>query len=133
MKHLKPFNESEDWKKYEIEGKMRKSLKSKLPLLGLKVRRKGRKKFEEGTIVIDSFDGKELEYFIMFKEDDMEQLLGLPFQYWNETLNNKNPLKLSGFFNINEKDVYKLLSVNFNINFLNCLLKPIREKVTRIL
>lgn len=87
MKHLKTFNESEDWKKYEIEGKMRKSLKSKLPLLGLKVRRKGRKKFEEGTIVIDSFDGKELEYFIMFKEDDMEQLIGLPFQYWNESLN----------------------------------------------
>lgn len=87
MKHLKTFNESEDWKKYEIEGKMRKSLKSKLPLLGLKVRRKGKNKFEEGTIVIDSFDGKELEYFIMFKEDDMEQLIGLPFQYWNDSLN----------------------------------------------
>jgi hypothetical protein len=96
MKHLKPFNESEDWKKYEIEGKMRKSLKSKLPLLGLKVRRKGRKKFEEGTIVIDSFDGKELEYFIMFKEDDMEQLLGLPFQYWNESLNKWEDENFSG-------------------------------------
>ena len=87
MKHLKTFNESEDWKKYEIEGKMRKSLKSKLPLLGLKVRRKGKVLSSPGRVVIDSFDGKELEYFIMFKEDDMEQLIGLPFQYWNESLN----------------------------------------------
>lgn len=76
MKHLKSFNESDDWKKYEKEGKLRKSLRNKLSLLGKRVKRMG----EEGTIVIDSFDGEEPEYFIMFKENDMEQLLGLPFE-----------------------------------------------------
>lgn len=107
MKHLKTFNESEDWKKYEIEGKMRKSLKSKLPLLGLKVRRKGRLLSSPGRVVIDSFDGKELEYFIMFKEDDMEQLIGLPFQYWNESLNKWEDENFSGkemFFELTDEE-----------------------------
>lgn len=80
MKNLKSFNDSNDWKKYEKEAKLRKSLRSKLPLLGKKVKRMG----EEGTIVIDSFDREEPEYFIMFKEDDMEQLLGLPFEIWDD-------------------------------------------------
>jgi hypothetical protein len=48
--------------------------------IGKRVRRMG----EEGTIVIDSFDGEEPEYFIMFKENDMEQLLGLPFEIWDD-------------------------------------------------
>jgi hypothetical protein len=81
MNHLKPFNESEDWKKYEREGKLRKSLRNKLSLLGKRVRRMG----EYGTIVIGSFDDEDPEYFIMFKEnDDMEQLLGLPFEIWDD-------------------------------------------------
>ena len=80
MKHLKNFNESDDWKKYEKEGKLRKSLRNKLSLLGKGVKRKD----EEGTIVIDSFDGEEPEYFMMFKENDMEQLLGLPFEIWDD-------------------------------------------------
>lgn len=80
MKHLKNFNESDDWKKYEKEGKLRKSLRNKLSLLGKRVKRMG----EEGTIVIDSIDGEEPEYFIMFKENDMEQLLGLPFEIWDD-------------------------------------------------
>lgn len=74
------MNYTDDWKKYEIEGKMRKTLKSKLSLLGKRVNRMG----EEGTIVISSFKGKEPEYFIMFKENDMEQLLGLPFKIWDD-------------------------------------------------
>ncbi len=76
-----------DWKSFEREGKMRKAIRGKLSLLGKKVRRKGRSSWEEGTIVIDTFDNEDLEYFIMFKEDDMEQLIGLPFQVWNETQN----------------------------------------------
>ena len=76
-----------DWKAFEKEGKMRKAIKAKLQLLGKKVRRKGRKSWEERTIVIDTFDNEDPEYFIMFKEDDMEQLIGLPFQVWNETEN----------------------------------------------
>jgi hypothetical protein len=70
----------EEWQKLEIEGKMRKALKSKLGLLGKPARRM----FEEGIIVIDSFPGEEPEYFIMFAEDDLEQLLGLPFEIWDE-------------------------------------------------
>jgi len=70
----------EYWKQQEIEGKLRKSIQAKLPLLGKKVRRMG----EEGTIVLDSFEGEEPEYFIMFKENDLEQLLGLPFEIWDD-------------------------------------------------
>jgi hypothetical protein len=70
----------EEWQKLEIEGKMRKTLRSKLGLLGKPVRRM----FEEGIIVIDSFPGEEPEYFIMFAENDLEQLLGLPFEIWDE-------------------------------------------------
>jgi hypothetical protein len=76
-----------DWKAFEKEAKMKKAIRAKLLLLGKKVRRKGRKSWEEGTIVIDTFDNEDLEYFIMFKEDDMEQVIGLPFQVWNETEN----------------------------------------------
>lgn len=78
---MKSFSEPDGWKKYEKEGKLRKSLRNKLSLLGKRAKRMG----EEGTIVIDSFDGEEPEYFIMFKEDDMEQLLGSPFEIWDDS------------------------------------------------
>ena len=70
----------EEWQRLEIEGKIRKALKGKLGLLGKPARRM----FEEGIIVIDSFPGEKPEYFIMFAEDDLEQLLGLPFEIWDE-------------------------------------------------
>lgn len=74
------MNSEQDWKKQEREGKMKKSLRSKLSLLGKRVKRMG----EEGTIVISSFKGQVPEYFIMFKEDDLEQLEGTPFKVWND-------------------------------------------------
>jgi hypothetical protein len=70
----------ENWQKLEIEAKIRKSLRNKLSLLGKRVKRLG----EEGSIVIDFFEGEEPEYFIMFKENDMEQLLGLTFEIWDD-------------------------------------------------
>jgi hypothetical protein len=70
-----------DWRILEKEGKIRKSLRNKLTLLGKRVRRMG----EEGAIVIDSFDDEEPEYFIIFGENDMEQLLGLPFEIWDDS------------------------------------------------
>ena len=76
-----------DWKEQERQGRLRKELKNKLALLGKRVRRKGRSSWEEGTIVIDSFDGEDLEYFIKYKEDDREQLIGLPFEIWDESKN----------------------------------------------
>ena len=76
-----------DWKEQERQGRLRKELKNKLALLGMRVRRKVRSYWEEGTIVIDSFDGEELEYFIKYKEDDREQLIGLPFEIWDEAKN----------------------------------------------
>ena len=76
-----------DCKEQERQGRLRKELKNKLTLLGMRVRRKGRSSWEEGTIVIDSFDDKELEYFIKYKEDDMEQLIGLPFEIWDDKKN----------------------------------------------
>lgn len=83
MKYLKRFNESEDWRFYEQQGKMKKTLRSKLSLLGKRVRRPGKQ--EEGVIVVDSYDGEEPEYFIMYSEDDLEGLLGgLLFEIWDE-------------------------------------------------
>lgn len=112
MKHIKTFNESEDWKKLEREGKMRKSLRNKLQLLGKRVRRMG----EEGIIVIDSFSGEEPEYFIMFDENDMEQLIGLPFEIWDETKSKfiKDNADIIPFFKltIEEKDFLNLNEPN---------------------
>lgn len=98
----------EYWKQKEIEGVLRKSIRAKLSLLGKRVRRMG----EEGTIVINSFDGKEPEYFIMFKEDDMEQLLGLPFEIWDDNKGKfvENSNDINPFFKLTdeEKDFLKL-------------------------
>jgi hypothetical protein len=74
-----------DWEKIEKEAKLRKSLRERFKLLGKRVRRYG----EEGVIVISSLKPKpkyrdkvkiEPEYFIMFSDDDCEQLIGLPFE-----------------------------------------------------
>lgn len=78
----------EYWEKQAKEAKEKKELKSKFPYLGMKVRRKGRKKWEEGVVVLDSFEGEEhQEMFIEFAPNDLEQLFGLPFQYWDEKTN----------------------------------------------
>ena len=50
-----------DWKTLEKEGKIRKAIKSKITLLGKKVKRFN----EEGVIVIDSFDNEEPGYEII--------------------------------------------------------------------
>lgn len=95
-----------DWKEQERQGKLRKILKNKLALLGMRARRKGRSSWEEGIIVIDSFDGEDLEYFIKYKEDDMEQLIGLPFEIWDESKNkfveDSNDIKL--FFDLTDEE-----------------------------
>ena len=95
-----------DWKEQERQGRLRKQLKNKLNLLGKRVRRKGRSSWEEGTIVIDSFDGEDLEYFIKYKEDDMEQLIGLPFEIWDEAKNkfveDNNDIKV--FFDLTDDE-----------------------------
>lgn len=72
----------EYWQQQENLGRIRKSIRNKLKLLGKRVKRMG----EEGTIVIcaPDWNGKEPEYFIEFKENDREQLLGLPFQIWDD-------------------------------------------------
>ena len=104
-----------DWKEQERQGKLRKALKNKLGLLGMRVRRKGRSSWEEGTIVIDSFDGEDLEYFIKYKEDDMEQLIGLPFEIWDESKN---------------KFVEDSNDINSVISFINSL--PNKEALSKI-
>lgn len=48
-------------------------------LLGKKVRRKNRSKWEEGIIV-----NEDDELFIQFAEDDWEALYGNSFQVWDE-------------------------------------------------
>lgn len=68
------------WETEAREAKERKDLQNKWPLLNRKVRRRGRSKWEEGTIVIDKFDDSVDEYFIEFAIDDREQLIGLPFE-----------------------------------------------------
>lgn len=70
------------WEKTAREAKERKELLKKYPLLGKKARRKGRgNKWEEGTIILDG------ELFIQFAENDCEQLIGLPFEIWDEAKN----------------------------------------------
>ena len=75
--------DSYDYKEIEKHCKMIKLLKNKLSLLGKRVKRMG----EEGSIVIDSFDNSEPEYFIMFSKEDLEQLIGLPFEIWDKSKN----------------------------------------------
>lgn len=87
IKKWNKFNESDYWKSQEKEGKMRKSLRLKLSLLGRKVKVKGRGKWEEGTIVVDSFDDEDPEYFVMYSKNDLEQLCGLDFRIYNEEEN----------------------------------------------
>ncbi len=75
--------ENNHWKIAQKEAKEKKELLNKFPFLGKKVRRKGAKKWEEGIVVLSSFDGEEPEQFIEYSPDDKEQLDGLPFQIWN--------------------------------------------------
>ena len=88
MKHLKAYNSLGDesyWAKTAREAKEKKELQKRFPFLGKKVRRKGRAKWEEGIVVLDSFDSEEdQEQFIEFSKGDREQLDGLPFQVWDE-------------------------------------------------
>jgi len=59
-------------------------MENEFKLLGKRVRRKNRKNWEYGTLISDSFDGCESEYFIDFDEDDTtEQLVGLPYEILN--------------------------------------------------
>ena len=74
----------EDWKETERLAKIKKSLRGKFPLLGKKCRVKGRGKWEEGVIVLSSFDGEPQEYFVMYAEDDLEQACCLDVQIYDE-------------------------------------------------
>lgn len=49
-------------------------------LIGKKVRRHNGKKWEEGIIVLDSFDGEPEELFIEYADGDREELEGLPYE-----------------------------------------------------
>jgi len=81
----------EQWQIEMNKAKEKKELQKKYPLLGRKVRRKGRSKWEEGIIVLEkSFNSNDKELFIKFSNDELEQLNGLPFQIWNEKENSWN-------------------------------------------
>lgn len=76
---------TDDWKKIEKEARFRKSLRERFNLLGKRSRRYG----EEGVIVISTLKYRdkvkiEPEYFIMFGDGDCEQLIGLPFEIWED-------------------------------------------------
>lgn len=73
----------QEWEKLTREAKEKKELEKKFPYLGKKARRKGYK-WEFGVIVLGSFDGKKQEEFIKYNENDQEQLLGIPFQIFDE-------------------------------------------------
>jgi hypothetical protein len=76
----------EHWQQAAEEAKKRKELLQKFPLLGKKVRRKGRSKWEYGIIVLDKFDDENEEYeFIKYEDGTSEQLMCLPFQIWDES------------------------------------------------
>ena len=75
----------EDWNEVERISKIKKSLRDKFPLLGKKCRVKGRNKWEEGVIVLSTFDGEQPEYFVMYAEDDLEQACCLDVQIYNES------------------------------------------------
>jgi hypothetical protein len=71
----------EDWQEKAEVARKRKELQTKYPLLGKKVRRKNRSKWEEGFVV---FDEEDDELYIEYSENDWEQLMGLPFEVWDE-------------------------------------------------
>ncbi len=76
----------EHWQQAAEEAKKRKELLSKFPLLGKRVRRKGRKNWEYGEIVLDKFEDETEEYeFIKYDDGTSEQLMLLPFEVWDET------------------------------------------------
>ncbi len=86
----------EYWEIAKKEAEEKKALQKKYPLLGKKVRRKG--KSGEGIVVLDKFkvtddmspslkkmfSNSTEEYFIQYASDDLEQLLGMSFEVWNE-------------------------------------------------
>lgn len=76
----------EHWQKAAEEAKKKKELLNNFPLLGKRVRRKGVKKWEYGTIILSKFDGETEEYeFIKYEDGTSEQLMCLPFQVWDES------------------------------------------------
>jgi len=74
----------QEWEKLAREAKEKKELEKKFPYLGKKVRRKGRNKWEYGTVVLDNFDGKQQEEFVKYIRGDQEQLFGNSFQIFDE-------------------------------------------------
>ena len=75
----------EDWQEKAEAARKRKELQVKYPLLGKKVRRKNRNRWEEGFIVLDDEND---ELYIEFSENDWEQLICLPFEVWDEGTKN---------------------------------------------
>ena len=75
----------EHWEILAKEAKNKKELQKKYPLLGKKVRRKGKTDWEEGVIVLSQINYKQgQEYCIKFNEDGyIEQLDGLPYEIIN--------------------------------------------------
>lgn len=80
-------NTEQPWQIAKREAEERKQLLIKFPFLGKKVRRKAVNIWEEGIVVLDSFEGEEQEQFIEYAPDDREQLYGLPFQVWDDEKN----------------------------------------------
>lgn len=76
MEHIKKLAQ---WEIDRDEALRKKSHKSKWEHIGLKVRRKGRSKWEYGILgIFDLGDGDE--YCINFDDGTSEQLIGLPFE-----------------------------------------------------
>lgn len=105
----------ENWKIKEREGRLKKSLKSKLPLLGKKVRVKGRRKWEEGIITIANFENNAPEYFVKYSEDDLEQLCCLPFEIYDDLKKEWGvyPDGSSMFFEITDEEYQYVKSLYF--------------------
>ncbi len=77
------MEDMEDWERLAKEAKAKKDFEKKWPLAGKRVKRKGRKKMEYGTIIVGRlFDNpnEDEEYFIEFDNGGSEQLFGLPFE-----------------------------------------------------
>lgn len=76
----------EHWQQATEEAKKKKELLQKFPLLGKRVRRKGRSNWEYGTIILNKFDDETEECeFIKYEDGTSEQLMCLPFQVWDES------------------------------------------------
>lgn len=73
----------EDWEEKTKLAKEEKILKSKFPLLGKKIRVKGRRQWEEGVVVLDSINNREQEMFVEYSSGDREQIMGLKVQIWD--------------------------------------------------